>query len=108
MTNQQIIIYNTDDGKSKVALYAQNGTLWLSQNQLAELFATSVSNINKHIANILKEGKLSENSVIEYFSITAADGKKLKAASAINKWKKKCGQFMTHLTSTVNKSKHGW
>ncbi len=73
--NNQIIIYNTEDGKTKVSLYAQDDTVWLNQNQLAELFATSVSNINKHIANILKEGELSENSVIEYFSITAADGK---------------------------------
>ena len=56
--NNQIIIYNTEDGKTKVSLYAQDDTVWLNQNQLAELFATSVSNINKHIANILKEGEL--------------------------------------------------
>ena len=78
--NNPIIIYNTEDGKTKVSLYAQDGTVWLNQNQLAELFATSVSNINKHIANILKEGELSENSVIEYFSITAADGKNYNVA----------------------------
>lgn len=78
--NNPIIIYNTDDGKAKVSLYTQDGTVWLNQNQLAELFATSVSNINKHIANILKEGELSENSVIEYFSITAADGKNYNVA----------------------------
>ncbi|KGQ42975.1 hypothetical protein [Gallibacterium anatis] len=72
--NNPIIIYNTEDGKTKVSLYTQDGTVWLNQNQLAELFATSVSNINKHIANILKEGELSENSVIEYFSITAING----------------------------------
>ncbi|MFQ1048148.1 virulence RhuM family protein [Avibacterium paragallinarum] len=79
MTNP-IIIYHTDDGKAKVSLYAKDGTVWLNQSQLAELFATSVSNINKHIANILKEGELSENSVIEYFSITAADGKNYNVA----------------------------
>ncbi|KGQ47697.1 hypothetical protein IO46_12855 [Gallibacterium anatis] len=72
--NNPIIIYNTEDGKTKVSLYTQDGTVWLNQNQLAELFATSISNINKHIANILKEGELSENSVIEYFSITAING----------------------------------
>ncbi|MFU2077600.1 MULTISPECIES: DNA-binding protein [Avibacterium] len=72
--NNPIIIYNTEDGKTKVSLYAQDGTVWLNQNQLAELFATSISNINKHIANILKEGELSENSVIEHFSITAING----------------------------------
>lgn len=78
--NNPIIIYNTEDGKTRVSLYTQDGTVWLNQNQLAELFATSVSNINKHIANILKEGELSENSVIEYFSITAADGKNYNVA----------------------------
>ncbi|MFZ7240970.1 virulence RhuM family protein [Avibacterium avium] len=78
--NNPIIIYNTDDGKAKVSLYAKDGTVWLNQNQLAELFATSVSNINKHIANILNENELSENSVIEYFSITAADGKNYNVA----------------------------
>ncbi|MFZ7224060.1 virulence RhuM family protein [Avibacterium avium] len=78
--NNPIIIYHTDDGKAKVSLYAKDGTVWLNQNQLAELFSTSVSNINKHIANILKEGELSENSVIEYFSITAADGKNYNVA----------------------------
>ncbi|MFQ1021771.1 virulence RhuM family protein [Avibacterium paragallinarum] len=79
MTNP-IIIYHTEDGKAKVSLYTQDGTVWLNQNQLAELFSTSVSNINKHIANVLKEGELSENSVIEYFSITAADGKNYNVA----------------------------
>ncbi|MCW9715808.1 virulence RhuM family protein [Avibacterium sp. 21-594] len=79
MTNK-IIIYHTDDGKAKVSLYAQDGTVWLNQSQLAELFATSVSNINKHIANILKEKELLENSVIEYFSITANDGKNYNVA----------------------------
>lgn len=75
-----IIIYNTDDGKAKVSLYAQDGTVWLSQNQIAELFATSVPNINMHISNILKDKELSENSVIKYFLITAADGKNYQVA----------------------------
>lgn len=79
MTNP-IIIYHTDDGKAKVSLYAKDGTVWLSQSQLAELFATSVPNINMHISNILKEKELSENSVIQYFLITAADGKNYNVA----------------------------
>lgn len=74
MTNP-IIIYHTDDGKAKVSLYAKDGTVWLSQSQLAELFATSVPNINMHISNILKEKELSKDSVIQYFLITATDGK---------------------------------
>ena len=75
-----IIIYNTEDGKTKVSLYAQDGTVWLNQNQLAELFATSVPNINMHINNILKDKELDKNSVIQYFLITAADGKNYNVA----------------------------
>ncbi|BFQ94615.1 virulence RhuM family protein [Gallibacterium anatis] len=78
--NNPIIIYNTDDGKTRVSLYTQDGTVWLNQNQLAELFATSVPNINMHINNILKDKELDKNSVIEYFSITAADGKNYNVA----------------------------
>ncbi|MFU2072722.1 virulence RhuM family protein [Avibacterium avium] len=78
--NNQIIIYNTEDGKTKVSLYAQDGTVWLNQNQLAELFATSVPNINMHINNILKDKELDKNSVIQYFLITAADSKNYNVA----------------------------
>ena len=70
-----IIIYNTLDGKAAVALYAKDGKIWLNQKQLAELFATSVPNINIHISNILKEGELDKNSVIKDYLITASDGK---------------------------------
>ena len=70
-----IIIYNTDDGKARVTLYAKDGTVWMNQKQMAELFDTSVPNVNVHIANILKEGELDSNSVIKDYLITAADGK---------------------------------
>lgn len=76
MTNEQsnIIIYNTIDGKASVALYAKDGKIWLNQKQLAELFATSVSNINMHISNILEDGELDKNSVIKEYLTTASDG----------------------------------
>lgn len=70
-----IIIYNTMDGKAAVALYAKDGRIWLNQKQMAELFATSVPNINMHIANILKDGELTSDSVIKDYLITAVDGK---------------------------------
>ena len=78
MTSDQsnIIIYNTIDGKAAVALYAVDGKIWLNQKQLAELFATSVPNVNIHISNILKENELDKNSVIKDYLITASDGKK--------------------------------
>ena len=75
MEKNGIIIYNTDDGKVSVALYAKDGSVWMNQKQLAELFDTSVPNVNMHIANILKDGELDENSVIKDYLITAADGK---------------------------------
>mgnify|MGYP001245660533 CR=1 FL=1 len=72
---QKIIIYNTPDGKAKVSLFAKDGTVWMNQNQLAELFDTSVPNISMHISNILKENELDVNSVIKNYLTTASDGK---------------------------------
>lgn len=53
-----IIIYNTVDGKAFVSLYAKDGTVWMNQNQIAELFDTSVPNISMHIPNILKDEEI--------------------------------------------------
>ena len=72
---QNIVIYRTADGKASVALYARDGKIWLNQKQMAELFATSKSNISIHIANILKEKELYKDSVVKEFLTTAADGK---------------------------------
>ena len=76
--SQNIIIYKTADGKASVALYAKDGNVWMNQNQLAELFATSKQNISLHISNILKEGELPENSVVKDYLTTASDGKEYK------------------------------
>ena len=75
---QDIIIYNTADGKASVSLYAKDGMVWMNQNQLAKLFDTSVPNISMHISNILKEKELSANSVVKDYLTTAADGKDYK------------------------------
>ncbi len=74
-SNQDIIIYNSDDGKTKVALMTRDGDVWLNQNQLAELFDTSKQNISLHIINILRENELDQFSVVKYSLTTAADGK---------------------------------
>lgn len=76
--DNQIILYNTVDGKASVALYAQDGNVWLNQNQLAELFATSKPNISMHISNILKERELDINSVVKDYLTTASDGKQYR------------------------------
>ena len=72
---QNIIIYRTADGRASVALFAKDGKIWLNQQQMAELFATSKPNISMHIANILKERELHKDSVVKEFLTTAADGK---------------------------------
>ena len=72
---QNIIIYNTTDGKASVSLYAKDGMVWMNQNQLAQLFDTSKQNIGQHISNILKDGELEKNSVVKNFFTTASDGK---------------------------------
>lgn len=74
--NQNIIIYNTPDGKTSVVLFAKDGDVWMNQNQLAELFDTSNPNISMHISNILKESELSNKSVVQDYLTTASDGKK--------------------------------
>ena len=73
--NNQIIIYNTDDGKTAVSLYAKDGNIWMNHKQIAELFDTSVPNISMHTAKILKEGELEEDSVVKDYLTTASDGK---------------------------------
>jgi hypothetical protein len=73
---QNIIIYKTADGQASVALYAQDGNIWMNQNQLAELFATSKQNIGQHISKILEESELENNSVVKNYFTTADDGKK--------------------------------
>ena len=59
---------------------ARDGSVWLNQQQLAELFATSVPNISIHISNILREGELSKDSVVKDYLSTAADGKQYSVA----------------------------
>lgn len=73
--SQNIIIYNTVDGKTSVSLLAKNGTVWMNQMQIAELFATSIPNISMHITNIFKENELDKNSVVKDYLTTANDDK---------------------------------
>jgi hypothetical protein len=76
--NTNIIIYNTQDGKAKVSLLAKDGNIWMNQNQIAELFDTSIPNINIHISNILKDRELDMKSVVKDYLITATDSKNYK------------------------------
>ena len=70
-----IIIYNTTDGRASVSLLAVDGTVWMSQAQIAELFASTKQNISLHIQNIFEENELEERSVVKEYLTTAGDGK---------------------------------
>jgi hypothetical protein len=71
----QMLIYQTEDGRLKVEARLDNETLWLTQQQMAELFQTSKQNISLHLQNIFEEQELVEISVIKDYLTTAADGK---------------------------------
>ena len=70
-----IIIYTTEDGLAKIETTFDGDTVWLSIDQMAELFQRDRSVIGKHVRNIFKEGELQKESVWAKFAYTAADGK---------------------------------
>lgn len=71
----EIVIYQTDDGDTKIDFRFVDETVWLTQAQLCELYQTSKSNVSEHIKNIFEDGELEENSVVRKFRTTASDGK---------------------------------
>lgn len=73
--NNELIIYHSADGEAEIQLRAKDGSVWLTQLEMAELFASTKQNISLHINNILKEGELPESSVVKESLTTAADGK---------------------------------
>lgn len=75
MENNNILLYKSADGKIMFQVKTDGETVWLSQKQMAELFDCSVDNISLHLRNVFKSNELSQISVTEDFSATAADGK---------------------------------
>ncbi|MDD4401859.1 MAG: virulence RhuM family protein [Desulfitobacteriaceae bacterium] len=73
--NPRIIMYQTEDGLTKIETNFDGDTVWLSIDQIAELFQRDKSTISRHIKNIFTEGELERNSVVANFATTAADGK---------------------------------
>ncbi len=70
-----LILYQTEDNRTRIEVRLENETVWLTQKLMAELFQKDVRTVNEHIQNIFEEGELSPDSVIRKFRITAADGK---------------------------------
>ena len=71
----EMLIYQTEDGLTKIDVNMQNETVWLSLDQMADLFQRDKSTISRHIKNIFDEGELDRNSVVANFATTAVDGK---------------------------------
>lgn len=76
----ELILYTTEDGQSKIQLRADNGTVWLTQLEMAELFLTSKQNIAKHLKAIFADGELLQDSVVNQWLTTASDGKRYRVA----------------------------
>ena len=72
--NNDIIIYNTEDGKVKINLRLENDTVWLNQLEIAELFETTKQNVSKHIKTIFEDGELMEEVVVNYQLTTTQHG----------------------------------
>ena len=75
MPNSNILMYTTEDGLTKIEATFENDTVWLSIDQMAELFQRDRSVIGKHVRNMFKEGELDKNLVWAKFAYTASDGK---------------------------------
>lgn len=74
MSDGELILYTTEDGSARIQLRAADGTVWMSQREMAELFDTSVPNINIHIKNVLKEGELEAEATIKEDLIVRQEG----------------------------------
>ena len=70
----QFLVYPAEDGQTKIEVRLENETVWLTQQHMAELFQTSKQNVGQHLKNIFEEGELAEDSVVNNFFTTAADG----------------------------------
>ena len=73
--NSEMMIYTTEDGLTKIETTFDGDTVWLSIDQMAELFQRDKSTISRHVKNIFTEGELKREEVVANFATTAADGK---------------------------------
>ena len=73
--NTELIIYQTEDGQTKIDVHMENETVWLSLDKMADLFQRDKSTISRHIKNIFEEGELTREAVVANFATTATDGK---------------------------------
>lgn len=77
-TNSNFVLYQTEDGQTRIEVHLQDESVWLTQATLTELFQTSKQNISLHLKNIFSEGELEEDRVVKEYLTTAADGKQYR------------------------------
>jgi len=75
LPQSEIILYQTEDGRTRVQCRFENETVWLTQQQMAELFQTTKQNVGQHLKSLFAEGELAQDSVVKESFTTAADGK---------------------------------
>lgn len=80
MDKGQFLLYQTPDGDSQIEVKLQDDTVWLSLDQMAELFQRNKSTISRHVKNVLEDGELEEKSVVAFFATTATDSKTYSVA----------------------------
>lgn len=80
MDKGQFLLYQTPDGDSQIEVKLQNDTVWLSLDQMAELFQRNKSTISRHVKNVLEDGELEEKSVVAFFATTASVSKTYSVA----------------------------
>ena len=74
MENNQIIIYQTEDGQTQIDVRMEKDTVWLTQAQMVELFQTTKQNVSLHIGNVFKEGELEKEATVKEYLTVQAEG----------------------------------
>ncbi len=76
----KMLIYQSENGQTRIEVQVAAESVWLTQKQMADLFQTSKQNVGQHLKNVFAEGELYKNSVVKKFFTTASDGKKYKTS----------------------------
>lgn len=79
-SKSQVLLYQSEDGRTKLDVRLEDQTVWLNQKQLTELFGKAKGTISEHIKHIFEDKELEEDSVVRLFRTTAADGKQYEVA----------------------------
>ena len=90
----ELMLYQTEDNRTRIEVRLENETVWLTQAQMADLFQRERSVITKHIRNIFEEGELVEQAVCATYAQTAADGKSYQTVAYNLDWIAKLDDFL--------------